>query len=191
MSDYLKKPVGDSVNAVGRARALDQVTLDGKSLPARVVKVIGPRIVTVSFEVNGRATTLPQVTVPVECPPYIYYPIAVGDLGKVSAADARLGGVTGLGSGVARLDRPANLAALSFTWLGNTADVAPVDPEAVEIFHNIIVKQDALGFFATPPVTQKTVVGALTAITDANAKAVLTSLITGLADYGLIIKGTT
>ena len=48
-----------------------------------------------------------------------------------------------------------------------------------------------IGFFNLGSATHQTVAGTLSAVTDPNAKAVLTSLITSLAAYALIGDGTT
>ena len=49
-----------------------------------------------------------------------------------------------------------------------------------------------LGFFnAAPPVARPTVTGALSAVADPAAKAVLTSIVSQLAALGLVINGTT
>jgi uncharacterized membrane protein len=48
-----------------------------------------------------------------------------------------------------------------------------------------------LGFFGSAPAVKQNVVGALSAVTDANAKAVLTSVILALATLGLVNDNTT
>jgi hypothetical protein len=51
-----------------------------------------------------------------------------------------------------------------------------------------------LGFFSSTPIAQPTVAGALSAVTDANARAVLTSIIAAFeaaSGLGLIVDGTT
>lgn len=51
----------------------------------------------------------------------------------------------------------------------------------------------AIAFYGSPPVNQRTIIGALSLVTDANAKAVLTSIISALevSGLGLVINGTT
>jgi len=49
----------------------------------------------------------------------------------------------------------------------------------------------SLGFFGTSPTTRPAITGALSAVTDANAKAVLTSIINALTALGLVTNGTT
>lgn len=193
MSDnHLKTPLAQSLQRFAHSRARDAIQLTGKSLPCSVTKVVSSGIVKVSFEVNAAPFTLPQVTVPIQYPKYIRYPITVGDLGLVIAADARLGGLTGLGSGVADLSTPANLAALSFVWLGSTKWSDPVEADALQLYDNLVVKPTKLGFFGNTSVTQQNITGALSSVTDPAAKAVLTSIIHALAaaGYNLVTDGT-
>ena len=190
MADFVKKPLGNSLNTLAVQRANEAVSASGKALPCTVAKVVGPGIVTVNFEVNASPYTLPQVTVPVGMPPYITYPIQVGDKGVVFPADAKLGGLTGLGAGTPDLTQPGNLSALTFFWLGTTGQTT-ADPTSLILYQNISIRPNALGFFETPVQSKQTVTGHLTAITDANAKAVITSIIDALANYGLINIGTT
>ena len=74
------------------------------------------------------------MTVPVEGSEYIRLPIQVGDKGWVKAADAYLGGVSGLGGGVASLVRQGNLAALVFAPIGNTNFATVSNANAVTIY---------------------------------------------------------
>ena len=48
-----------------------------------------------------------------------------------------------------------------------------------------------VGFFAATPVAKQAITGALTTVADAAAKALLTSIITALANYGLATNSTT
>ncbi len=50
---------------------------------------------------------------------------------------------------------------------------------------------DTIGFFGTAGVVQQLITGALSAVTDANAKAVLTSIVNALNALGLALNGTT
>ena len=134
MADFIKKPLGATVNQVAQRQALDAIQLTGKALPCHIVAVVSSGIVTVAFDVNSTPFTLPQVTVPIEYPEYIRYPIKVGDKGMVFPADARLGYTSGLGGGVPDLTQPSNLAALSFVWLGSTAWSTTDDANAVVVY---------------------------------------------------------
>ena len=146
-----KTPFARSLSDFTQGKIADGAQLIGKSLPATVVSAQGS-IVTVKFEVNS-IFTLMQVTVPLFGPEYIRYPMRKGDPGAVIAMDARLGGLSGLGGGVASLDAPANLAALVFLPFGNTEWQA-VDPNAVVVRGpNGVVLEDetnACTFVLTP-----------------------------------------
>lgn len=107
-----------SINRFAEKKALDAIEVLGKSLPCHVVAVSGS-IVTVKFDVNS-VFTLPDVTCPMMGPEYIRYPTQVGDLGIVVSADYYIGGVSGLGGGVANLSLRANLSALVFIPIANT-----------------------------------------------------------------------
>jgi hypothetical protein len=127
-----KTSVQDTLNEFGRRKAADAIQQTGRSLPATVVSAKGS-IVTVKFEISNTVFTLPNVTIPLFGPEYIRYPIQPGDKGFVVAADAYLGGMSGLGGGTADLTQLANLATLVFFPIGNTSFFA-VDPQAVVIY---------------------------------------------------------
>lgn len=133
MSDFTKKPLGRSLNDLAVARAKDALSQTGRGLPCVVSKVISSGIVTVNFQVTG-TFTIPQVTIPIEYPEYIRYPIQVGDKGMTVAADTRLGPISGLGGTTASLNQPANLTGLSFVWLGNTGWSPTDDPMALVLY---------------------------------------------------------
>lgn len=186
-----KFPFGVSMNTMVRGKAQDAIQALGKGLPCTVAAIVGPGIVTVNFEVSTSPAPLPQMTMPVGKPPYIQYPIQVGDIGVALSADLRTGGITGLGAGTPSLgDTVGNLSAMTFFWLGSTKEEF-VDPEAVVIYENIVCTPTQLGFFGHSKETKQSVTGALSAVTDVNAKAVLTSLIHALSQYGLITNSTT
>lgn len=118
-----KTPLAQSLQKFGQAKAQDAIQQLGKGLPCTVVKVISPGIVTVNFEVAVLPAPLPHVTMSVGKPPYIQYPIQVGDIGVALSADLLTGGLTGLGAGVPNLnDATGNLAAMTFFWLGSTKE---------------------------------------------------------------------
>lgn len=145
MADYTKKHFGRSLNDIAVARATEAIKNAGYALPCSVVKVVSSGIVTIKFEVNSGQTPLPQVTVPIGYPEYIRYPIQVGDKGVVFPADAKLGGLTGLGSGLPTLGAPpGNLSALTFFWLGSNKWSATDDPNALVMYGpNGVVVRDA------------------------------------------------
>ena len=63
---------------------------------------------------------------------YVRLPVKVGDQGIAVAASVRIGGITGLGTGLAPLAPASNLGALVFLPVSNTAWTT-LDPNAVVI----------------------------------------------------------
>jgi hypothetical protein len=186
-----KTPLVISLPQGATARAKDQIAALGVGLPCQVTQVLNPWCVEVGFAVNAGAQVLQPMTVPVAAPSYIAYPIQTGDSGMAVPLGARLGALSGLGGSTPNLGETAgNLSTLYFLWLGN-ASWTTLDPDALVLWNNLIVGMSALGFFGTAKVAQQTVTGALSAVTDTNAKAVLTSLIDALSAYGLVVDGTT
>jgi hypothetical protein len=119
VSNYFEKVwVQDSLNQVALNRVLDVINNRGKALPCSVVSVSGA-LVTVKFEINSSTITLPQITIPKAESQWIRMPTQVGDLGMTVASDAYLGGISGLGGGVATLEEPGNLSALIFVPVSN------------------------------------------------------------------------
>lgn len=132
MADHLKTPLVKSLSGFAEKKINDAFQLTGKGLPCSVVSVSGA-IITVKFEVQNIPFTLPQVTIPLFGPEYIRYPIRPGDKGAVVPFDAYLGGMSGLGGGVADLTQRANLSSLVFLPIGNKLWTS-VDPNAVTIY---------------------------------------------------------
>lgn len=125
-----KKQLGLLLPQVIAGKVKDGQQLAGQGWPCHVVAVEGA-IVTIAFDVSTDAT-LPQVTCPVAESRYVRLPIQIGDTGYVTPASARLGGVTGLGSGLAPLSLPSNLGALVFVPLGRK-EWATIDANAVVV----------------------------------------------------------
>ena len=121
----------DTLNRVAIRRVSDVLQSLGKNLPCRVVAVSGA-IVTVAFEVNAAPWALPQIAIPKAESNWIRMPTQVGDLGWTVSADAYLGGVSGLGGGVADLSPPSALGALVFVPISNSAS-APINANAAQI----------------------------------------------------------
>ena len=188
-----KTPLAQSLQKLGQAKAEDATQAQGKTLPCTVTAVISPGIVTVSFDVATKPAPLPKVTMAVAKPPYIDYPIKVGDIGIAVPADVRTGNLTGLGGGTPNLtDTVGNLsgARMTFVWMGSTAETT-LDADALVLYKNILCTPTELSFFGGSKQSKQAVTGALSAITDGATKAVLTSLIDALAAYGLITNETT
>lgn len=137
MADNAQKtPPGLSLNRFARAKAEDQIAQTGKSLPCQVVSIKGS-IVQVAFQITSPPgwppVSLPNVTIPIAGSEYIRYPIQVGCKGVAVAADAYLGGMSGIGGGVATLTSPGNLTALVFQPIGNSG-WSVVDPNTLVIY---------------------------------------------------------
>ncbi len=122
---WLQKTLNN--NSIKRASEVIQAT--GRSLPCRVVAVNGA-IVTVAFEMNTAPWTIPNITIPKAESNWIREPTQVGDLGWTVPADVYLGGVSGLGGGVADFKPVGNLSALVFVPISN-ANHPPIDQNAV------------------------------------------------------------
>lgn len=134
MANAQKTPFQRTINRLVEARTTDILALLSKSLPASVVSIgASGTIVTCKFEVQTDFT-LPQVTVPVFGPEYIRYPLQAGCKGVLIAASAVLGGVSGLGSGLANLTTPPNLAGLLFVPIGNSNFSNTDDPNFTVIY---------------------------------------------------------
>jgi len=132
MSAEQKTPFAVSISNLIQGKLDENQQAFGFQLPCRVTAVNGS-IVTVNFEIDtGGEFTFPPVTCPIAQSTYVRLPVQVGDYGVCLAADARLGGVTGLGTGLAPLELPFNLGALVYVPIGNK-NWSSVDPNAVNI----------------------------------------------------------
>jgi hypothetical protein len=128
-----KLPLARSLNRIAEQQAHNAISILGKALPAQVTAVAGS-IVTVKFLIQSSTMTLQQVTIPVAGSEYMRLPVQVNDMGVVFPADTFLGGVTGLGSGVANLSIPANLSALVYFPVGNKNFSATDDPNKIVLY---------------------------------------------------------
>lgn len=139
MSNAQKVPLTRALSAFATRKARDEIARRGRSLPGTVIDVAGP-IVTVNFDVSG--ATLPNVTMPLFGPEYVRYPIKAGDRGAAFPVDVYLGGVSGLGSGLADTSLRGNLSTLVWFPVGNKG-WSDVDPDAVTIYGpNGVVMRD-------------------------------------------------
>jgi hypothetical protein len=153
VADNTKKTfLGKSLNAIARDKVADAIVLQGKALPCQVVSKKGS-IVQVKFKVSLSGPPLPNVTIPHFGPQWARWPTQANDLGVTIAADAQLGGISGLGGGIPTLAPPSNLTGLYFMPLGN-ANWSVVDPNALVLNGpNGVVLQDTGGactFTLTP-----------------------------------------
>ncbi|WP_155308299.1 hypothetical protein [Burkholderia gladioli] len=129
--NYDKLWVQKSANQLALNRAQQAIQKLGRALPCRVVDVNGA-IVTVAFEIQNSPQALPNVTIPKAESPWIRMPTQVGDKGVTMPADAYLGGISGLGGGVATTTQRANLTALVFVPVSNSSS-APIDSNMAQI----------------------------------------------------------
>lgn len=133
MSDNrLKTPLIRTLPEFTARRIVSAIQATGRALPVVVAAIPQSGFVTVSFEVTS-AYVLPQVTVPIAAFEYIRYPVKIGTRGGVIAFDARLDLAIGNGGAPPTLDQPANLTAIAFVPLGNTAWIS-VDPTALVLY---------------------------------------------------------
>lgn len=115
------------VNNLAATRAMEAIEQTGRALPCRVTEVHGS-IVTVAFEVSG-PWTLQPLTLPKAESQWMRAPTQVGDFGITMPADTYLGGVSGLGGGVADLTVDyGNMTALVWVPIGSTTFAAPPNP---------------------------------------------------------------
>jgi hypothetical protein len=121
MADNARKThLALTLDHTAKVRSSDAIKILGKNLPCKVTAVNG-QIVTVSFLLNAPPYTLDEVTMPIHTSVYDWHPVQIGDQGEAITGDAYLGGVSGLGGGVANLSQRANLSTLWFVPISNTS----------------------------------------------------------------------
>lgn len=130
-NQFTKLWLQQSLNDLAINRATQAIRSTGRALPCRVVAVDGA-IVTVAFEVDSYPWTIPQVTIPKAESAWIRMPTQIGDFGITMPGDAYLGGVSGLGGGVAKLVARGNLSTLVFVPISNKM-APPIDSNAAQI----------------------------------------------------------
>jgi hypothetical protein len=129
LSNFTEQTVQEGLSGLGQVYpcTVKSVGLNGS----------GNAIVTVNFEINpvsstGTKITLLPVTMPIAESKYIRIPVRVGDQGIAVSASVRIGGITGLGTGLAPLSPASNLGALVFMPISNV-NWETLDPNAVVI----------------------------------------------------------
>ena len=151
-----KTPLQTSLNRLSAGASQNAVQRLGKSYPCSVTKVAGS-IVTVKFEIIDPNITLPPATMPVFGPEYIRYPLQVGCKGMAIAADAFIGAMSGLGSGIATLAPQPNLSALMFMPMGNTG-FPETDPDTLVLYgHTGSLLADSVNEHATIALTSNSI----------------------------------
>lgn len=135
MADNVQKtPFVKSVNQFVDTKTDTAVELQPKSAPCTVTSVDPTgTIVTVNIDVQGAFPYAP-ITCPVATTEYARAPIQKGTQGVVVSCDLYLGGVSGLGGGVATETPQPNLSTCFFIPLGNT-DLTPTDdPQSYVVY---------------------------------------------------------
>lgn len=176
-SNAQKTPLARSLEAFASRKARGEIELTGQSLPASVVSVDGA-IATVRFELTNLPFTLPQIRVPILGSEYVRLPIQPGCKGFVVAADAYLGGMSGLGGGTADLSPRPNLSNLVFVPVGNSGWSASEDPDAVVIYgpNGVVIRDTGKNCTVTVGQTQITVNGKTEVLVEVGtAKMTMTS----------------
>lgn len=165
-SNARKTPLGLSLNQFASRKIADAIAQLGGELPCRVVAVAG-QIVTVSFELNAAPFTLPQVSMPIATWIYDWIPVQIGDHGMTVASDVYLGGISGIGGGVADRSRPGNLTSLLFVPVANSAWMPPATDPLVRVVQGpdgVMIRDLAnnASIFLWGPNNQKQPVGTIT-----------------------------
>jgi hypothetical protein len=131
MNNAQKTPMARSLNLFAQRKAMDEIEKLGMALPGHVVAVAGS-IVTVNFDVEG--LTLDRVAMPLATSEYIRLPVQVGDKGVAEPSDAYLGGISGLGGGVADLTLRGNLSTLVWKPVANANWAAAPDANTLWMY---------------------------------------------------------
>lgn len=136
MADNAQKtPIAQTLNRFADGKITSAAQLLGKSIPASAVSVDGTNtIVTVKLEVQGAPFKFPEITCPVYGPQWVRWPIQPGDPGVCFSSEYYLGGMSGLGGGVAGLNQMMNLGTLVWFPIGNANFNATDNAQAVVIY---------------------------------------------------------
>lgn len=147
-SNAQKTPLSHTLNRLSSRKALDEIQKRGLAVPGRVISVSGA-IVTIAYNVAG--LTLPgNVQMPLASAEYIRLPIKAGDKGLAVPASFYLGGISGLGGGVADTTLQGNLSTQFWVPIGSTG-WSTVDPNAVTIYgpNGVVLRDTASGTVVT------------------------------------------
>ena len=119
--DAQKHSFVQSMNAFAEGKIEVGVSMLAKSVPCSVNSVeANGDIVTVKIEMKVGNAAFPLIKCPVYGPQYLRWPLQKGDMGVLFSADYYLGGVSGLGTGVADMTPQFNLSTGVFFPIGNT-----------------------------------------------------------------------
>jgi hypothetical protein len=123
---------------------------------------------------------------------YLYQDIASGALWQaigVTNGDWIIVGGAGPSNGVGITEDVGSGVAIQYGTSGLASILQTPHGQALKVTDNGVNAQ--VGFFGSLPIEPPEILGQLSAVTDANAKNVLTSLIAALVNYGLVTDGTT
>jgi hypothetical protein len=143
--DHQKHPVVQSLNWFAEEKIRQAESMLAKSMPASVVEVDkSGTIVTVKIEVQS-GYKFPKIQCPVYGPQYVRWPIQKGDKGCFLSADYYLGGMSGLGGGVAELGPCGNISTGVWFPIGNMGFDPTDDPNKVVLYgpDGVILKTTA------------------------------------------------
>ena len=132
MADFAKLWLQGNQNSISTQQASAAIQSTGRALPCTVIAVdVGAAsLLTVKFEanipyvVNGETKTynLPPLTLPKAESQWLRAPVQIGDVGLTIPADTFLGGISGLGTGVANLGIDyGNLSTLAWVPIATTS----------------------------------------------------------------------
>jgi hypothetical protein len=122
VDNSFKRPVHYSVNDFTNSKANDFQQNMTKGMPCHITK-IGPEtdMVVVAFDTKG-SWAMPTMKMPVAFSPYARDALKVNDKGYASPGDYYLGGMSGLGGGVADYAPRGNLTPLVFHPISKTTN---------------------------------------------------------------------
>lgn len=127
-----KRSQAGDLHEFGDKKSQDWLFRAPKSTPATATGTIG-NMVKVAVNMNTKPFTLPPITMPKAESPYFRSPTQANDQGMIISCDYYLGGVSGLGGGVATLTPQANLSTGVFLPISRTSLPPMIDPNAAEV----------------------------------------------------------
>jgi hypothetical protein len=124
-----------SLNRFAEGKIGQALDLLAKSVPCSVDSVDSTgTIVVVKVEIQQPEIVFPLIKCPVYGPEWVRWPIQKGDRGVMFSADYYIGGMSGLGTGVADLTPQFNFSTGVFFPIGNTNFSDTDDPKKVVLY---------------------------------------------------------
>ena len=115
----LVTPIQNSIPTAIDKGAQDRQQLNVQNLPCTVTAVMG-ELVQVKVEAQGNYT-IPKVLVPQAFSQWIREPTQVGDKGFLTSANYYIGGMSGIGGGVANYQKRGNMTPMVFQPISQKA----------------------------------------------------------------------